>query len=147
MNQLIRKSFWIKVADGVCLWDVPFDFFKREYLEDASVIHKYTWFSPGLRILSETVPHYIQCLIMLVMASERFVLVCFPTEVREILNSKRRRAFYLLLTALLCLTPVFTFFTYRGHFEVNMTPDEGDKEDPFGFSRFWGVGSRLSFHF
>ena len=52
----------------------------------------------GPRILCEVLPHYTQCTLMLLIAAERHILICFPTTAKQILNRTRRVLLYVLVT-------------------------------------------------
>ena len=81
----------------------------------------------------------MQCFLILFMAIERYILVCYPAEVDTILAPKRRLRGYALITSLLVITPFFLVFAYRRYFlDIHWTDP-----DPFSFSGLWSVGNQL----
>ncbi len=76
------------------------------------------WDREDARLFSEIVPHCIQCILLLAMAAERYILVCHPIHAVVLLNRRRRITFYTTITILIiCLVVLFlnayrTGFTY-----------------------------------
>ncbi len=108
-----------KIDKYIC-WFQPEKSPQEIYLESSEVFWhlsgiKYTklgtilWFLPGPRILAEVLPHYTQCILMLLMAIERYVIVCHPTRADSILSRKRRIAMYVFAT--ISLTAVCTLLS------------------------------------
>ena len=64
----------------------------------SSILGRLLYLESGPRILSEVLPHYSQCTLMLLIAAERYILICFPTTAKQILNRKRRVIGYVFVT-------------------------------------------------
>ncbi len=50
------------------------------------------------RVLTEILPHYTQCILMLFMALERYILICHPTSAQQLLSRERRIVLYSFVT-------------------------------------------------
>ncbi len=57
----------------------------------------------GSKWVLEQIPHFNQCLIVTVLALERYVFVCFSTRAKELVKPKRRIAIYVMVTMLFIL--------------------------------------------
>ncbi len=57
----------------------------------------------GVRNALEFIPHVTQCLLLLGMGLERYILVCHPTKKNSWLSKPKRLVFYILLLALIGL--------------------------------------------
>ncbi len=102
-----KNRFLMGIADKVCLWDNVYSFERKE--APIGII----WWTPGPRIMSEIVPHFSQCFLMLFMSFERYILVCHPIQAEQILTPKRRSVFYVVATLIVLSIPIATFFTYN----------------------------------
>ncbi len=105
-----------KMDVHLCWWpvehyDTDYDY-EYEYEYDGVELWSWTapqwssiggifWKNSGPRILSEVIPHYTQCILTLVIAIERFILICHPTRAKQLLSRKKRIVSYVLITALL----------------------------------------------
>ncbi len=65
------------------------------------------------RSFSEIYPHCIQCILILAMAVERYIIVCLPTRSKFILSRPRRLCFYVIITLTLVLLGAFFAAAYR----------------------------------
>ena len=71
------------------------------------------WHRAEARLLSENFPHCIQCVLMLAMAVERFILICYPARAKQLLRPKRRKGFYVAILLLLSCLGVMFAAAYR----------------------------------
>ncbi len=64
------------------------------------------------RLFIDMGPHVSNCLIILGMAYERYILVCFPSAAKTILSRKRRIILYAIILAIIavCWTTLLTDF-------------------------------------
>ncbi len=65
------------------------------------------------RTVVEFIPHISQCLLLLGMSIERYILICHPTRSADLLSTKRRPIFYGILTTTtfgLSVVPVVDIF-------------------------------------
>ena len=65
------------------------------------------------RLFSEMYPHCIQCILILAMAVERYIIICLPTRSKFILSRKKRLCFYVIITLTLVLLGAFFAAAYR----------------------------------
>ena len=115
-----RSTFLWKIGDTFCPWKVipitshdyhlmtPFD---KHIRRNISLL-------PGPQLISELVPHYIQCFLILLMSIERYILVCHSATAKFILTHKRRYIFYATVTCLLSLLTVFVIFAHLQDFKT-----------------------------
>ena len=74
------------------------------------------WGREESRLFSEIFPHCIQCVLILSMAVERYILVCLPTRASSLLSRKRRQLFYIIITLTLFLLGALFLAAYRTGF-------------------------------
>ncbi len=100
----------------------------------------------GPRLISEIVPHYSQCFLILFMSIERYVLVRYAADAETILSKKRRLAFYTFIIIFLAALSIFAITSSWRHFALggSWNFDVGGIQDhlPF-FFHFWTVNSCL----
>ncbi len=70
------------------------------------------WVFPGPRILAEVLPHYTQCVLMLLIAIERYIIVCHPIRTDVFLSRKRRITMYAFATISLAAVCTLLSFHY-----------------------------------
>ncbi len=68
------------------------------------------------RSFSENNPHCIQCILILAMAIERYIVICLPTRSKSILSRPRRLCFYVIITLTLVLLGAIFAAAYRNGF-------------------------------
>ncbi len=68
------------------------------------------WRNPMLRLVSELVPHYSQCVLILCMSVERSIVVCHAASAARLLSKKRLILCYTLIVLILLVVngSVFT---------------------------------------
>ncbi len=108
-----------RVYQYIWLWGQPKNSFMGKSL----------WRNPMLRLISELVPHYSQCVLILCMSVERYILICHAASAARLLSKKRRILCYTLIVLLLLavtgsvftlMYPGFTPHFYEDY--VNETP-------------------------
>ena len=100
-----------------------------------SVLGALIWSSESPRVLAEVLPHYAQCILTLLIAIERYVIVCHATQAKEILSKIRRIRIYVNATIL--LTGASAYLSYH-YWKVVRDPNG------YGLSNaFETVGQRL----
>ena len=71
------------------------------------------WEREESRLLSENFPHSIQCILILAMAVERYILVCHPVRSTALLSGKRRKCFYVTVTFIIVSLGALFLVAYR----------------------------------
>ncbi len=94
-----------------------------------------------LRLVSELVPHYVQCILMLCMALERYILICHATAASQILNKKRRIICYNFIVAFLIFVTGSVFYLMRNGFKAPWYDDSIPHESNYAEMAFLKVDS------
>ena len=81
------------------------------------------WRNPMLRLISELVPHYVQCTLIFCMALERYILICHAASASQILNKRRRCLCYVFIVAFLIFVTGSVFHVMRHGFSENYYDD------------------------
>ena len=104
-----------KIDNYLCWWpDYEYDYDSLWDLRHSqnSLLGGFLWGSSGPRLLSEVIPHYTQCILTLLIAIERFILICYPTRAKEILSRPKRVATYISVTVLLLGISCYFWYHY-----------------------------------
>ncbi len=88
-----------------------------------TILGRSLWRNAMLRLISELVPHYVQCILIFCMAMERYFLICHAAAVSQILNKKRRILCYNLIVALLIFVTGSVFYLMRNGFKDHWYDD------------------------
>ncbi len=76
----------------------------------------------------ENLPHCIQCVLILSMAVERYILICYPARSQKLLSSRVRCVFYILITMLIsALGGIFAAAYHSGFVVAGETKDRYEK--------------------
>ena len=72
-----------------------------------------------VRVLVDICPYWIQIVLNLALAVERYILICRGTDAKTLLSQKRRRFFYGFVLVLIAVVPVFSvlYLSYLIHFQ------------------------------
>ena len=64
------------------------------------------------RDIAELAPHFAQCLLMLAMSIERYILICHPSSAKQLLSRPRRILFAAIITFLVFSLILFVYVFY-----------------------------------
>ncbi len=117
------------VDNYLCVWWKPIDFGydgtpSYSYLEifwswrnpQKTRMGTSFWREESLRKISDVIPQFAQCILIVLMALERYIIICHATAATRILTPKIRKILYSITTTSLTAFSVFVFIAYRQEF-------------------------------
>ncbi len=97
--------------------------------------------APGPRLVSQMVPHYFHCFLIVLMMMQRYITVCHPAIAGTIFKNMRHFA-YAIISYILLLLHGLIIYAYMDYFQYDS--ERIKNEPPQRNFNYWTVENHLT---